>query len=192
MAAEIFGTGPVDGHRGALAAVPDALSTPAHLETALAATQALRELGSRWTPTLSSDDVAGRISALVLYLATTPTLIAHAVHRADADPGDAVQESMREHPPLRLLNRVAHDDVELGGQRISAGDHVVVDAAAVRDGSEIVTAEPAYETVVPLVERTAVVGVTALRRRWPDLALRQPLWHRRSPVAARIARWEVA
>lgn len=192
VAAEVFDTGPVDVHGGAVATIPDALSTPATLQSVLTATQTLRDLGAKWSRALTWDEVAGRVSALVLYLATAPTLIAHTARRTDVAATAAVEEARREHPPLRLLSRVAHDDVELAGRRISAGEQVVVDTTAVQDGSDLAAADPAYAAVLPLVTLTAVVGSTALHRRRTDLAPARPMWHRRCPVTCRIARWEVA
>jgi cytochrome P450 len=46
----------------------------------------------------------------------------------------AVQEALRYEPPVQATNRIAHEDVELAGRRISEGDSVLVMfAAANRD-----------------------------------------------------------
>uniref|UniRef100_UPI000A3D07CE cytochrome P450 family protein n=1 Tax=Streptomyces caniscabiei TaxID=2746961 RepID=UPI000A3D07CE len=163
---------------------------------------------------LLNDGLAPRdVVRIALLLAVgTPepaaTAVAHTVHRLLGRPGEwerarrtpaaarAVEGTLRERPPVRLESRVAHTDLDLGGRRVTADEHVVVLAAAGRetpgpeplggpDGSHLALA-------LPLVRLAVTTAVQVTAGRLPGLrADGPPLTRPRSPVLGACARLRV-
>nr|CAM96576.1 probable glycosyltransferase auxiliary protein [Streptomyces ambofaciens ATCC 23877] len=151
-----------------------------------------------------------RIALLLAVGAPEPvvTAVAHTVHRLLGRPGEwerarrtpaaanAVDQVLRERPPARLENRVAHTGLELGGRRITADEHVVVLAAA---GREIPGPEPLggadgphLALALPLIRLAATTAVQVTAGRLPGLrAEGPPLTRPRSPVLGACARLRV-
>ncbi|MFF7654686.1 P450-derived glycosyltransferase activator [Streptomyces sp. NPDC007983] len=136
------------------------------------------------------------------------TAVAHTAHRLLERPEEwarvqrtaaaarAVDRTLRERPPARLESRVARTDVELGGRRIAADDHVVVLAAAGRDlpGTEPLGGPdgPYLALALPLVRLAATTAVQVMAGRFPGLrAVDEPLTRPRSPVVRACARFRV-
>ncbi|PZG51944.1 hypothetical protein C1I98_08060 [Spongiactinospora gelatinilytica] len=110
----------------------------------------------------------------------------------------AVEESLRHDPPVQLQARVARQDVELAGQSIPAGTHVVVVVAALGRDPQTYP-EPARfdltrgvvapaggglnEFVAPLAKRQAEVALRVLAESGPDIRRDGPVLRgRRTPV----------
>ncbi|MEW2268024.1 P450-derived glycosyltransferase activator [Streptomyces sp. NPDC047853] len=136
------------------------------------------------------------------------TAVAHTVHRLLGRPGEwerarrtpaaasAVDQVLRDRPPARLESRVAHADLELGGRRITADEHVVVVAAAGREapGPEPLGGPdgPQSALALPLVRLAATTAVQVTAGRLPGLrAEGPPLTRPRSPVLGACARFRV-
>jgi hypothetical protein len=130
------------------------------------------------------------------------SVLAALAHPGGHDPAPLVEETLRWDPPVRVASRIAAAEVTVAGQRVSAGDQVIVLVdAANRDPS--VFADPdrfdptragaphltLHDTPVrllaPLVRRLAVTAVAAL----PPVSPAGPVVaHMRSPVAGALAR----
>jgi cytochrome P450 len=110
--------------------------------------------------------------------------------RSDAGKlASAIEEAVRYHTPFQFFARIATRDVELGGQLIRAGQHVIVyngsgnrDAAAFSDPDRFdIAREPNrhvgfghgihYCLGAVLGRLEAKVGITTLLQRLPDLRL---------------------
>ncbi|GAB7030117.1 P450-derived glycosyltransferase activator [Streptomyces sp. NPDC021749] len=163
---------------------------------------------------LLRDGVAPRdVERIALLLAIgTPepaaTAVANTVHRLLNRPGEwervrrtpaaarAVDLTLRDRPPARLESRVARTDLELGGRRIAADEHVVVLAAAGRDtpGPEPLGGPdgPHLALALPLIRLAATTAVQVMAGRLPGLkAEDEPLTRPRSPVVGARARFRV-
>ncbi|RBQ20845.1 hypothetical protein DP939_07180 [Spongiactinospora rosea] len=110
----------------------------------------------------------------------------------------AVEESLRHDPPVQLQARVAAQDVELAGQSVPAGTHVVVVVAALGRDPQVCP-EPARfdltrgvvapaggglnEFVAPLARRQAEVALRVLAESAPEIRRDGPVLRgRRTPV----------
>lgn len=134
----------------------------------------------------------GMIANLVVHLLTEPGVLADV--RADRRLVDvAIEESLRLEPSVTRVDRFATSDVELDGQRIVAGDMVLVSlAAANRDAAYNAepdrfrldrTGEPGHLTFVQgphacigahLARAEARAAVTALLDRFSTLGVVEP------------------
>ncbi|GAA2617522.1 P450-derived glycosyltransferase activator [Actinomadura fulvescens] len=129
------------------------------------------------------------------------------------DPGlasAAVEETLRYAPPIRLHQRYAQEDLELAGQRIEAGQEVVVVAEAANrdpalhsdpDGFDIRRPEIRHLTfpdgspvalVASLARAQAAAAVAAVAAGLPDLRRADGVLRRlRSPATAAVLRLPV-
>ncbi|WP_274564296.1 P450-derived glycosyltransferase activator [Streptomyces spiramyceticus] len=163
---------------------------------------------------LLRDGVAPRdVERIALVLAIgapepAATAVAHTVHRLLGRPGEwerarrtpaaarAVEQTLRHRPPARLESRVAHTDLELGGRRIAADEHIVVLAAAGREtpGPEPLGGPdgPHLALALPLIRLATTTAVQVMAGRLPGLrAEGAPLTRPRSPVVGACARLRV-
>lgn len=133
------------------------------------------------------------------------------------DPGrasDAIEETLRWAPPVRMQSRIAQQDFELAGQEIEADSHVVVlvdaanrDPAANPDPDRFDLDRPrrtdyrnlsltggTYESVVaPLARLQATVTLRAIATRLPQLSVNGPVLRRiRSPVVRAVLKFPLA
>ncbi|MFC8693686.1 cytochrome P450 family protein [Streptomyces parvus] len=156
--------------------------------------------------------VVGTHLATNLVCGTVHALLRHprelALVREDtALAGVAVEETLRHTPPVRLVSRVAREDIRLGGTDVAAGDQVVVlveganhDPATTADprAFSLERDDRAHVTfdglpgrcVAPVVRALATEAVRALigGRPAPEPA-GEPVRHMRSPVTGAVARY---
>jgi P450-derived glycosyltransferase activator len=124
---------------------------------------------------------------------------------------DAIEETLRWAPPVRMQSRIAQQDFELAGQEIEEDSHVVVlvdaanrDPAATTDPDRFDLDRPhrtdylnlalagrTYESVVaPLARLQATVTLRGIARRMPALRVNGPVLRRiRSPVVRAVLRF---
>ncbi|WP_133116344.1 hypothetical protein [Amycolatopsis antarctica] len=173
-------------HWAGLGLVPDGTATPQRLADAVALSKALKHVEAAFAETDADPDVlAFRMAASVLFAATAPNVIARAA--ADGGPVDAV---LHAHPPLRLLSRVAHTEVDLAGTTVGAGEQVVVLVADAQAHGPVLDADPQYGLVLPLVRLTAEVATETLRA-GRNVETGKPLRRLRSPVTGTLLRLPV-
>ncbi|MGS2642370.1 P450-derived glycosyltransferase activator [Streptosporangium sp. LJ11] len=121
----------------------------------------------------------------------------------------AIEETMRYAPPARLHRLYAHQDVELGGRAVRAGDELVVAAEAAgrdpaahdepgrfsvgRTGARALPDGPLTGLAGPPARRLAAAAVGALAARLPGIRRTGPVVRRpRSPVTRAVLRLPVA
>ncbi|MFH9067748.1 P450-derived glycosyltransferase activator [Streptomyces coeruleorubidus] len=217
---------------------PPSATSARHMSAALSATRELlsarleerrqerqNDLLSAFTRTASEEDalalamvtsVAG-VEVLANLVANTMAALLERpeqwelVRRDPGMAGQAVEETLRHDPPVRLHSLITQHEVELAGETVPADSHVVVVVdAANRDPGVCSdpdtfdltrTAAPHLTLPVSLpvglagrVARfgaTAAVGALAVRR--PTVtATEPPTRHLRSPVVGRVARQPVS
>lgn len=127
---------------------------------------------------------------------------------------DAIEETLRWAPPVRMQSRIAQQDFELAGQMIEADSHVVVlldavnrDPAANTDPDRFDLDRPrrtdylnlsltgrTYENIVaPLARLQATITVRAIATRLPRLSMNGPVLRRiRSPVVRAVLKCPLA
>jgi glycosyltransferase auxiliary protein len=124
----------------------------------------------------------------------------------------AVRETLRFDPPIRLHNRIAREDVELGGQEVKADSQVVVlveaanrdpevypdparfDITRSTEAADLTLGDGAYASLVgPLATLQATLALRALASGVPALRQRDGVLRRmRSPVVRGVLRFPVA
>ncbi|BDM71246.1 hypothetical protein HEK616_47330 [Streptomyces nigrescens] len=188
LRALLAGTVPAEG-AGAVLAPEDALT--AGVLTAVA--------GVELTATLICNTVA--------VLLDHPEAWAVVCEAPEETAGQAVDETLRYLPPVRLHRLYAQSDLALGGHEVERGAEVVVAAeAALRDPAVYpdperfrlgrpaagsaglpLSAAPHLALVAPLVRLQAVCAVRALAARFPGLSRTEPVLRRlRSPITAAV------
>ncbi|WP_440083401.1 cytochrome P450 family protein [Streptosporangium sp. LJ11] len=126
------------------------------------------------------------------------------------DPGlapAAIEETLRYAPPIRLHRRYAHQDVEIAGRRIEAGQEVVVVAEAANRDPEAYAGADRFDltrrpvrhltlpagspaaVVAPFVRAQAAAAVSAVVAGLPDVRRAGDVLRRlRSPATAAVLR----
>nr|AHA81981.1 Arm11 [uncultured bacterium] len=123
----------------------------------------------------------------------------------------AVEETLRHDPPIRLVSRIACEDLELAGQPIDAGDEVVVFVdSANRDPAEhpdpdrfdlsgpagdhlSLSGGPYLDLVAPLARTAAAAVLRVVAARLPHLRRTGPVVRRlRAPATHAILRFPVS
>ncbi|SFB47881.1 Cytochrome P450 [Amycolatopsis marina] len=183
------------GHQLGLGLVPDAMVSPQTLPDVLALSWATREVEELLAEHgASGDTLGGMMAASVLFLATAPTVIARSVaHRLSVgtDHGP-VDGALLRWPPLRLLTRVAHTDVDVEGHRVATDEQVVVPVTATGAPDRLLAREPQYALIRPLLSMTVEFAVDTLLGRHPGLGLSGPPRRRgRSPVTGALSEMRV-
>ncbi|MFC7331509.1 cytochrome P450, partial [Marinactinospora rubrisoli] len=173
------------------------------------------------TPTAHADALAGCLLA-ALSIETTANLICNAANALLDHPGQwrrlrddpdlaprVVEETLRHDPPIRLESRIAHTDLTLAGQHITAGSHLVIcveaanrDPAAHPDpdrftldrhgepGHLALTPRTAAGLTAPLTRLLTETALRALATRLPTLRRTAPVLHRmRAPVTHGVLRF---
>ncbi|MFD3612340.1 P450-derived glycosyltransferase activator [Streptomyces atroolivaceus] len=156
--------------------------------------------------------VVGTHLASNLVCGTVHALLRHpgqlALVRDDGSlAGAAVEETLRYAPPVRLVSRVAREDLQLAGTEIAAGDQIVVLVEAANcdpaanadprvfsvertDGAHVTLDGLPGRFVAPVVRALATEAVRVLMSRVPKLEPEgEPVRHMRSPVTGAIARY---
>jgi len=177
----------LDEHWDGLGLVPDGMATPQRLADALALSKAVKAVETALTGHNGDEDVAFSMVASVLYSATVSTAVARTA--TEAGPLDEV---LRRHPPMRLLARAAHTDVDLAGSRVRSGDQVVVLVAEAERQGPVLAEDPQYSLVLPLVRLTARVAADTILAEGTISPVGKPLRRLRSPVTAALLRCPVA
>ncbi|MEW2353531.1 P450-derived glycosyltransferase activator [Spirillospora sp. NPDC029432] len=160
--------------------------------------------------------LAGSEVAANLICNTMAALLDHpdqwAEVRADPDlAGAAVEETLRWDPPVRLESRIAHEDLELAGRPVAAGEEVVVlvevanrDPAVYAAPDDFVIARAGEAghlslagcysgLVAPLARLRATTAVRAIAEGMPKITRRGvPVRRLRSPVVRSVVRFPVS
>lgn len=207
VVADVTGTSP--GVLGLLwprlATALDALLSPQRLDDAWELRRAvpmlrllLREAGT------DPEEEAVRVGATVVWASVLETAVLTAVGAAAADaatwsrcaaepdaPSDvAAQVTARafvDRPPVRLVARVAQEDLEVGGLPVAAGEQVVVVDAGGWPACGLMTAAGgAHAAAAGLVAPVAAATLRALTPLVDPGRVGAPVRARRSPVVGRV------
>ncbi|MGS2642387.1 P450-derived glycosyltransferase activator [Streptosporangium sp. LJ11] len=129
-----------------------------------------------------------------------------------ADPGlapAAIEETLRYAPPVRLRNLFAQEDVELAGQRVEAGQEVVIAVEAAnrdprahaapdrfdlgRRPAPVLFEGPQIDLVAPMARLQATAALRALATELPEIRRTGPVLRRlRSPVTGGVLEFPVS
>jgi cytochrome P450 len=109
------------------------------------------------------DSISTALTNLLFKVATDPEIAARFYESADNDArmGRFVEELLRLEPPVRALSRITTKEVELGGQRLPEGAHLLVLYASANDDENVFSCPRNFDMDRPNLARHLSFGAGA-------------------------------